>query len=379
MFERNKNWDKLGILLKEVYGEEDNEGRKIIQNIIPKLKRGSLELNVDKIVKGNIDFEWEDKKRGTISFSKVAKKIIELYQMLIPVDNKIYIFIDELELSFKKNKSYKRDIALIRDLIIAVERLSDWNRNNAYNVYIIAAIRMEVYRNVISIGNELNKSIADFGFTITWGQNGGNIEEHPLLKMLEKRIHYSEIKAGLSESDDIWEKYFPKKIFNKKPQNYILDQMWGKPRDVIRFFGLIKKQYGTKEKFTQEVFEGVRKIYANEAWIEFSETLSASYNSASIDGIKKSLIGIKLPFFIEEYKSILKSKEKFFEEITELMRTHQNAYSVLADLYECGIIGNYEEKQVRFIFKGDDDFDPTMRITLHYPLWRFFDAKKRIN
>ena len=376
VFKRNKDWDKLIILVKEVYGGEEKEEKSTIQRIIPKLKRGNIELDVDKIAKAKIEFEWENLQSGIVRFSSVAKRIIELYQMLYPVDNSIYIFVDELELSFKKNKSYKRDVALIRDLIVAVERLSDWNRNNGYNVFLIAAIRSEVYNSVIAIGNEINKSIADFGITITWGQNGGNIEEHPLLKMLEKRIHYSEQKFGLSETSNIWTAYFPKEVFNKKIQNYILDQTWGKPRDIIRLFGLIKQQYGSKEMFTQDVFEGIRKSYAKESWIELSETLSASYNTTSIEGVKKTFIGIKLPFTLNEYKEILKLKMEYFDEVKELMRTHQNVVGILDDLYRNGIIGNYERKQVRFFFKGDDDFDPTMAITLHYPLLRFFDAKK---
>lgn len=260
-------------------------------------------------------------------------------------------------------------------MIIAIERLSDWNRNNGVNAYLIAAIRTEVYRSVISIGDELNKSISDFGVTITWGQNGGSIEDHPLLKMLEKRIHYSETMSGLCETTNIWDKYFPREVFNKKTQNYILDQTWGKPRDIIRLFGLIQKKYGSKEKFARDVFEGIRKDYAKESWIELSETLSASYDTNSIEGIKKSFIGINLPFSLSDYESILDSKEKHFNEIKELIKKHPKVSNILDDLYRCGIIGNYERNQARFYFKGDDDFDPTMAITLHYPLLRFFDAK----
>lgn len=54
--------------------------------------------------------------------------------------------------------------------------------------------------------------------------------------MLEKRIHFSESKLGLEPSPDIWETYFIPYIGNNKKeiQNYILDQTWYKPRDIIR-------------------------------------------------------------------------------------------------------------------------------------------------
>lgn len=377
VFIRDENWNKLGVLLKEVYGKNEKENSLNIKRIIPKIKRGNIALDFPSIAKTNIEFEWQDKDSGTVRFYDVAKKIVDLYSKLSPTKKKIYIFIDELELSFKKSKSYRRDVALIRDLIVAMEYLSDLNRQNMYHVYIVAAIRTEVYHSVVSIGDELNKSVIDFGITITWGQNGGDIENHPLLKMLEKRIQYSEKSNGLSKTNDIWTNYFPTSVFSKKTQNYILDQTWCKPRDITRFFGLIQKRYGDRERFTQEIFEGIRKDYAKESWSEFSETLSASYNLDSIEGIKKSLIGMSLPFTLAEYSQILKQKSELSKEVKELIRTHTNAFDILDDLYKCGIIGNYEKRQVRFVFKGDDDFDPTMQMTIHYPLLRFFDAKNK--
>ena len=116
-----------------------------------------------------------------------------------PVENTIYILVDELELSLKKNKDYQRDITLIRDLIFAIESLNEINRTQNYNVHLIATIRNEVYKNIISKGMEINKVILDFGVTISWEKKGGNIRNHPLLKMLEKRIHYSEKLAGLQK------------------------------------------------------------------------------------------------------------------------------------------------------------------------------------
>ena len=80
------------------------------------------------------------------------------------------------------------------------------------------------------------------------GAEGGNIRNHPLLKMLEKRIHYSEKLAGLQESTDIWNTYFVPTIGESKLpiENYLLDQTWYKPRDIIRLFSIIQKQHGQK-------------------------------------------------------------------------------------------------------------------------------------
>ena len=117
-----------------------------------------------------------------------------------------------------------------------------------YNVHIIAAIRNEVYINVLSKGLEINKTTHDFGTQISWQQKGGDIKEHPLLKMLEKRILYSERMAGIESSQNVWKDYFTPTIGRSKIiiRNYILDQTWYKPRDIIRMFSIIQTLQGKK-------------------------------------------------------------------------------------------------------------------------------------
>lgn len=263
---------------------------------------------------------------------------------------------------------------MIRDLIFAIEYLSDINRTHNFNVFLITAIRSEVYKNIISKGLEINKTIHDFGVTISWEQKGGNIRNHPLLKMLEKRIHFSESKLGLEPSPDIWETYFIPYIGNNKKeiQNYILDQTWYKPRDIIRLFTVIQRLHGNKNVIDQECFDTSRKSYAEESWIEFEEFLTVKYSDKEVEGIKKSLTGIQLPFSVSDFQHHLNSKKDFFDEVNELV-TKRKTPEILKDLYDIGIIGNYGSTS-RFMFKGDTDIDPIMPITIHYPLIKFFQA-----
>ena len=103
VFDRTDDtWIKLCSLIKAVYGE--NNAADQIKKILPKMKRGNLELNLSDFGKINFDFEWTDSSKTTASFSSVAKQIIFLYTNLKPVENTIYILVDELELSLKKNK-----------------------------------------------------------------------------------------------------------------------------------------------------------------------------------------------------------------------------------------------------------------------------------
>lgn len=374
VFDRiDDNWIKLCSLLKVIYGE--NSSIDQVKKVLPKIKRGNIELNFAKLAKINVEFEWIDSTKKIVSFSSIANQIIFLYKKLKPVENTIYILIDELELSLKKNKDYQRDITLIRDLILAVEALNEINRTQKYSVYIVAAIRNEVYKNIISKGMEINKVILDFGVTIAWEQKGGNIRNHPLLKMLEKRIRYSEKLAGLKESSDIWDKYFVPSIGDNKLsiENYLLDQTWYKPRDIIRLFSIIQKQFGNKTFFDQEIFDSIRKTYAEESWVEFEEVLTSKYFDDEVEGIKKSLTGLSLPFELTDFINNINKNKDFFEEVN-ILEKNKKLPEILKDLYEIGVIGNYAKNASRFSFKGDVDISPSMPMTIHYPLIRFFKA-----
>lgn len=174
VFDRSDpNWNKLKNIITAVYDEAENTS--IVKKILPKIKKGNIEINIGKYGKLDLDIEWSDKTSHMVSFAAIAGRIVDLYSSLVPVENKIYILIDELELSLKMTKKYLRDITLIRDLIFAIQYMCEISKRRGFNVYIIAAIRNEVYTNVLSKGLEINKTIHDFGTQISWQQKGGGI------------------------------------------------------------------------------------------------------------------------------------------------------------------------------------------------------------
>ena len=107
-------------------------------------------------------------------------------------------------------------------------------------------------------------------------------------------------------------------------------------------------------------------------WIEFEEVLNVKYSDTEVEGIKKALTGIALPFKVSDFSKKIDDKKDFFEEIEVLAKNKKTA-QILKDLYEIGVIGNYGDNS-RFSFKGDIDIEPLMPLTIHYPLIRFFGA-----
>lgn len=370
---KNTAWTKLCNIVKAVYNDADESS--FFKKIIPKIKKGNIEIDVSKYGKLNLDLEWTDASKKAVPFNSVARKILDLYANLSGTEDNIYIFVDELELSLKQTKKYERDITLIRDLIFAIQYMNEIAKEKNFNVHIIAAIRNEVYKNVKSKGLEINKPIHDFGIQINWLQKGGNIKNHPLLKMLEKRFQYSEKKAGFPVSSDIWNEYFMPTVGKAEVPicNYILDQTWYRPRDIIRLFSVIQSMCENKDFIDQETFDIIKQRYSEESWTEFEEVLSVKYSDREVEGIKQALTGLKLPFVPSDFIAQIDGKADTFEEVEVLKSSKKKPNQILRDLYDIGVIGNYGPLP-RFSFKGDKDIDPMMPLTFHYPLIRFFRA-----
>ena len=372
VFDRlQESWQALSNLLKVVYNEENTSSS--IKRMLPKLKRGFINIDVAQVGKLHLDFEWKEDGNGGIPFNVFGKKVISLYSTLMPVgESKIYILIDELELSFRQRKQYNRDISLIRDLIFAIQYLSEISKINGYSVYFIASIRNEVCREVAAKGLELNKPIHDFGVQIDWSQKGGDIKNNPLLRMIQKKIEYSEERAGV-QSGDIWEEYFVPNIGREKVSifNYIIDQTWGRPRDLIRLFTILQQKYGDRRFADQEVFDGIRQQYSKESWEEFEEVLTATYSNREAVGIRHALTGIKTPFTVNDFSDQIQIKKDTFLEVEELIKNNRKPAYILRDLYDLGVVGN-SGKYPRFSFKGEADIDPSTPLIVHYPLRRYF-------
>lgn len=378
IFDRNDdNFLALTNLLNAIYDESKEASS--IKKIIPKVKKGNIEINLAKYGKLKLDLEWDDIEKKSVPFNTIAKRVVDLYSSLKTVDGaKIYILIDELELSLRHKKQYIRDITLIRDLIFAVQYLSEISKMHCYNVYFIASIRNEIHKEAAAKGFEINKPIRDFGSHIDWSQKGGNIKEHPLLKMLQKRIEYSESISNCRSDHDVWDEYFLQHVGRNNISifNYILDQTWYRPRDIIRLFSIISEKHGNKNFADQEVFDGIRQTYSEEAWGEFEEVLTAKYSDKEVIGIRHALTGLSLPFSVKDFESQISGKIETFSEIEELQKNRRKPQQILRDLYDIGVIGNFGDFP-RFVFRGDVDINPIAPLTIHYPLIRFFKASIR--
>lgn len=368
IFDNNREYSTITQLIKSIYSEHT-------QRIIPKINKGCVSVNLSTLKGLSAELELEiglEKEHKRVNYQKLAKKTIELFGMLnlISSSNKVWILFDELELSVKSKKMNQRDIELVRDLIIAIERLNDMCRKKSYPISIIASVRSEVINSVYSSGYEINKPIEDFGKEISWYIRGGKYCDSPLIEMIEHKIRASEESNGIFDDGDIWSKYFPPTINDMESKEYILRYTWHRPRDVVRMLGIAQENAGDSDLFTQDIFDKSMRDYSEKSWNEIAEDLSLIYDNNDLKVIKKLFTNIPVPFTFGDLNKRLDDLGEIFNFVEDFQRRHR-LIDVLEQLFDLGVIGNSGQRML-FKFLKDGDLDPTGKMIIHVPLRNYF-------
>lgn len=376
-FERNAEWDKYSKCVSAPKLGNEDAG---IKRYFPKLKQGRVEIEGDiDFLKIRLGFDIDGDLAKKVNFSSLVRQANELFQRLTPSMNKYLLFVDELELTLGKKKQYQKDIQLIRDLILAINKFNSLSKKYHYNTYVVAAIRSEVLTAIESTGKEINKPIIDFGATLYWDTKvAGDFKTHPLIKIINKKIQAAEKYAGLiniSTDDEIWEKYFPSTINEKPIYEFILNKTWYRPRDIVRLLTIAQQQFPEKEKFSQYILESIGKEYSRQCWVEQTEELSSTYTKDEIGAIKKILSSLECPFSRNSISKKADTARSIYTDVDNLLNKYKIG-DILSHLFKLGIVGNTGEN-MRFSFRGDDELIIENSMTIHNSLWNYLSLRSR--
>lgn len=375
IFKPDKGYETIYKLIESIYSDES-------YRIIPQINKGFVSVNLSLLSGISATVELEiglEREQKRVNYQKLAKKVIDLFENLnlIHFDNSVWVLFDELELSVQSKKMNKRDIQLVRDLILAIERLNGVCREKSFPIHIIAAVRSEVIGSVYTSGYEINKSVEDFGKEITWYVRGGNYEDSPLISMVIKKIRVCEENEGINDDTDLWYKYFPSTINGMNSKEYVLRYTWHRPRDIVRMLTLVKEHSGDSDFFTQDIFDTIMRTYSQRSWNEISEELSLIYDSDDLMAIKKLFTNIGVPFTLNELRSRLERLGKLYNYVKRFNERYQ-LIDVLERLFYVGVLGNSGQR-MRFKFLKDDDLDPIGKMIIHTPLRNYFAVQSSKN
>lgn len=234
-----------------------------------------------------------------------------------------------------------------------IRAMGQYSGNICYGkVHIIAAIRNEIIFAMDRFiqTNELNKITDGFSVPIRWTYSNTNSYNHPIIQILMKRI-----SVASHDPSPRFHQWFPEKVNNKDTVNYILDNGWNKPRDIVRL--LIAAQHDSLHcndtAFTQAAFDSLRKEYSKNSLTEIRQELQSLYSSEEIEMVVRLLRGGPRFTTAEEIRkqTIKGSRVRAFWD--------ERQDDILEDFYRVGFWGNVNRSNAQYLWrwnhKGDTD------------------------
>lgn len=365
IFQRNGNWERFVKLVEA-------PNKKSSSAFIPKLKHSKINISMDPSIQAEL--EWDNS--GSVNFEAYIKALNKSFEALEADTDSLSLFFDELELNFTAKKQRERDIKLIRDLILTIERFNSKAKRLGFNITIYSAIRTEVKNSIHSSGYEINKSLSDFGVGIIWHKPGITDEKQPILEVIIKRLQH-QLKEYIPD-EQIWKNWFPEKIQNEKTKKYILHNSWYRPRDVIRLLKLAQDENPESESFTHEIFDSIRQKYSEDSWIELREELTAKYQNKDISAIERIFEGFKKSFSLEEFYTHVTETKELYSYEGDINDDSQHLRKLLADLYDIGFLGNvvWDNSKghiFKFSYRGDLKINLRDNFYIHPSLKKHFN------
>ncbi|RMD01102.1 S1 RNA-binding domain-containing protein [Clostridium autoethanogenum] len=380
IFEKSHQWEKLEKAMKSLI--KNNKSISLFDSLPFKLRKiGEVKYSVEMPnadiahTLGISDIEFVDKEKKNVEFKVILDKAMEIFLKLVPKSVNSYIFIDELEAFYEEKKIFKRDLRMIRDLILTVKYFNDLFSMYKYNnLKIICAVRTEVLESIQKniAAKEINKIIYSFRQELKWNYANTTAYQHPIIQIWINRIKHAEKKFNnvVLKDADIMKKWFTNQVNSEDIIPYILDNSWHKPRDIIRFLQAASNVSPNSTQYDQSVFNNLRKEYSKESWKEIYEELNITYKPFQISLIKEFLMCFKRYFTFEEAK--MRAEKLSFQNNNNFLK--ENITEILKNLYSVGCIGNMsvDNRYFRWKHKGDDSLvidDSKLYLFIHSGLW----------
>ncbi|MBR4891452.1 MAG: hypothetical protein IKU15_09255 [Clostridia bacterium] len=367
LFVNNKEWEDFKNIVDKIKAPIDKK-----RSIIPEKLKLAVPVKdpytqTEIAPSIEVDFSETKENENYLKFVELLDEAEEKLGCLTRTDVPYFIFVDELEAYYGDQQVFKRDLCFIRDLIFTVKRLNGIFKSFSTKTKVICSARTEIINAIFrfTVSKEMNKVTGGFEVPLIWNYSNTTSYYHPIIQVLLKRIYMCE---DLDELDykDIYNRWFPEKIHDIEPANYILNNGWNKPRDIVRLIYSAQNSIKCNETvFNQAVFDAIRKKYSSDSLAEIKEEMRALYTTENIDTIVTCFTGFKTIFSVNQLKE--RVKQYYSDSVIDIHFTQ-----VLQDLYRLGFIGNYlpSSKTYRWQHKGDEGLiiSDEWRFIVHYAL-----------
>lgn len=283
------------------------------------------------------------------------------------------IFDDLDEIKIYKNLKHSKEF--LSNFISFVYKLNADLRNNSFDnnnpSKCIILIRDDILRSLDSTEANLNKKTVDGEVKLYWLSK----EKNHLIDMICNKIKNCNSEFNNLSNEQIQEQLFGNSNDIKRNDclSKIINQSFGRPRDLIVRFNMIFEEYPQDSKINLTMVNSVLK-YSLYLWAELKNELTYKYDETFINSIEELLKN-----FAHKTFSYNRWESYYNRNINYNIKSQYSALDVITILYEIGVIGNItflnENKskfRVSFFYRPNGAKKPDIKknFTIHYGIRR---------
>lgn len=268
------------------------------------------------------------------------KNLRYLYDLVIKILSSranitlIYDDLDSIEANTHLDPFY---IDLLSGLLKSVKKINlELSSNAKTDSKIIVAMRDDILSYMQDYNTNLNKITSSHFVDLHWlyKVNQGEPHTHPLMALIISKIKKSTPEYSKLSNKKVYELLFPKKIRKKDAIYYLLDNSFGRPRDIIKFLNIIQDKFGSSTEFKRKFFPDCIKEYSNWFYDELRNEISIHNNA---DFLRESLELIKnirkIHFKLSDVENVFNLNKQNYPNISDVNES-------IIHMYKLGVIGN---------------------------------------
>jgi hypothetical protein len=252
----------------------------------------------------------------------LIKKRVQVKKTRYSQDKTIYVLIDNLDKSWKKEAQIEYQSRWILGLLGLTARIikkfsSPKRDRRNIDFHLTIFLRSDIFHHLLRFAREPDK----VGYTKLKVE-----DKETLFRIVEER--FVELSAGDFVYDDLWEKYMPKEIGGVDIKAYIYDNIIPRPRDILFFFTKIKEIAILRghRRFEKDDIVDAYKEYSE--WVFLSILVENGITIRQMEDFMYEIVGEnailnKDDLIIKAEKSNIvfmddQSKEKFIDHLVAL-------------------------------------------------------------
>lgn len=259
-------------------------------------------------------------------------------------NGKLVVLIDNLDKSWRKDNNIMILSKFILGLLGVVGRIAkDFrvhkNNNFKFSFHLTIFLRSDIFKFIMNSAREPDK----IEYTrLSWN------DKETLLRIIESR--FEKLTSLNVTASDLWEKYVVDKVTNLNTKDFIINNIFPRPRDLIYFLSSAKNLAVSRghSKISEDDLISAYKEYSN--WVFKSIIVENSITINQMEDFMYNLMGEK-QILTEEYIQTIAIKSNINVSTKELLE------KFIDHLVSLSVFGReIKDSKFEFEYEFDNDF-----------------------